>query len=192
MSSWSDTLQLGSGPSTRDNSDADHAQRQTRTYRQSPSSEQMGGGPARKSQPSSSLPRRVQGDSEQENAEKESNNSPDTTGSPMDHEITAQSSESDPELVKVSLRRPASTRDNDDGLAHLVYAKSKVYIHPSSYSRDNVPGWIAVTRRAKRDFLLSWIPESLLKDEDKERFIKLEIGAEGAITMEEMQDERGR
>ena len=120
-----------------------------------------------------------------------------------DHEgITTTSSGSDTDLVKVNLAaapsspspspsRPAaasttstsasgsasasSTSTSTSTSPQLVYAKSKVYIHPSSYSRDNVPGWITIVKRGKRDFLLSWIPESLLTDDDKERYIRVEI-----------------
>ena len=113
-----------------------------------------------------------------------------------DHEgITTTSSGSDTDLVKVNLAAerspsaeastsasaPASTMSTSP---QLVYAKSKVYIHPSSYSRDNVPGWITIVKRGKRDFLLSWIPEGLLRDEDKERYIRVEIEeATGSLHM---------
>lgn len=97
-------------------------------------------------------------------------------------DVTAHSSESDPELVKVSIK---DSRSKDTTTSSLVYAKSKVYIHPSSYSRDNVPGWITVTKRAKRDFLLSWIPESLVRDEQKESFIRVELGdSDGNVSMQ--------
>ena len=106
--------------------------------------------------------------------------------------VTARTSDSDPEMVKVTRR---SDHSEETG-SLLVYAKSKVYTHPSSYSRDNVPGWITVVRRGsvrasatsstekrKRDYLISWIPESLLKDADKNKFVRVELdGDTGTVS----------
>ena len=29
----------------------------------------------------------------------------------------------------------------------LLYSKSKVYVHPTAYSRDNIPGFVALVKR---------------------------------------------
>ena len=29
----------------------------------------------------------------------------------------------------------------------LLYSKSKVYIHPTAYSRDNIPGFVTLVKR---------------------------------------------
>lgn len=34
----------------------------------------------------------------------------------------------------------------------LVYSKSKVYINPTAYARDNIPGFVALVKRVR----LSW------------------------------------
>lgn len=77
--------------------------------------------------------------------------------------------------------------------AHLVYAKSKVYVHLSS--REHLPGWIVITSSsastttAKKTFWLSWIPESLVKQHDKDKFVEVEIGSDGNV---ELQDGRAK
>lgn len=32
----------------------------------------------------------------------------------------------------------------------LVYSKSKVYVNPTAYARDNIPGFVALVRRVSR------------------------------------------
>jgi hypothetical protein len=115
-----------------------------------------------------------------------------------DEVVTTQSSEGEPDTVQVHLRRMASSppdtsspgdggdNSNNGHACELKYCKSAVYIHPSSYSRDNVAGWIAISKRGKRDFLLSWIPDSMLRSEDKDTFVKVEIGNDGDVEMGEL------
>ena len=31
----------------------------------------------------------------------------------------------------------------------LIYSKSKVYVHPTAYSRDNIPGFVALVKRVR-------------------------------------------
>ncbi|KAJ5100520.1 GTPase-activating protein GYP7 [Penicillium angulare] len=80
--------------------------------------------------------------------------------------------------------------DDDEGgyntIAHsqsgrgvkLLYSKSKVYVHPSPSSKDNIPGFIALIQQKPSpasnpsssrpndaaSFLLAWVPESSLGD----------------------------
>ncbi|CAD6583049.1 MAG: GTPase activating protein [Cyphobasidiales sp. Tagirdzhanova-0007] len=104
-----------------------------------------------------------------------------------DDEVTTLSSESDPEVVQVELaKRNASPQSGVAATSALVYAKSKVYLHPTSYSRDNVPGWVSLVKRGTGDYLLSWIPESLLKHQEKEKFVKVEVEGDGVTTSEEV------
>jgi predicted nucleic acid-binding protein len=112
--------------------------------------------------------------------------------------VTTHSSESDIDMVHVDVvQKPggtssATSNDNDKPQHTIVYAKSKVYIHPTTYSRDNYPGWISIVKRGKADYLVSWIPESLLRDEEKDKLIKVEISNDGKIQQEEVTlEERG-
>lgn len=56
----------------------------------------------------------------------------------------------------------------------LLYSKSKVYVHPTAYSRDNLPGFVAIVRKQglKPTYLLAWIPESLLEEKGSEEWEK--------------------
>lgn len=36
----------------------------------------------------------------------------------------------------------------DDSRYRLIYSKSKVYVNPTAYARDNIPGFIALVKRA--------------------------------------------
>lgn len=72
-----------------------------------------------------------------------------------------------PPLPQVSI---SLAMDNMDKV-QLVYCKSKVYIHPSKSAKDNIPGYLALVRPPKskeKDILLSWIPESLIKEKQKD------------------------
>src|SRR5277367_3362323 len=68
----------------------------------------------------------------------------------------------------------------------LVYSKSRVYVNPTAYARDNIPGFVSLVKRVRPDayftllclrnsmiifqeavnpvYLLAWIPESLLHE----------------------------
>ena len=79
----------------------------------------------------------------------------------------------------------------------LLYSKSKVYVYPTNYARDNIPGFVALVKRVCPDsaprihldcspvlqeavnptYLLSWIPERLLNErgtEEWDKFVKTE------------------
>uniref|UniRef100_A0A060T1M3 GTPase-activating protein GYP7 n=1 Tax=Blastobotrys adeninivorans TaxID=409370 RepID=A0A060T1M3_BLAAD len=61
---------------------------------------------------------------------------------------------------------------------HLLYSKSKVYIHPTSSAKDNIPGFLALVRpknASDREILLAWIPESLLEPQDSEAYSKADV-----------------
>ncbi|KAK7466988.1 GTPase activating protein [Stygiomarasmius scandens] len=61
----------------------------------------------------------------------------------------------------------------------LVYTKSKVYVNPTAYARDNIPGFVALVKREATNptYLLAWIPESLLNEKganEWDKFFKIE------------------
>lgn len=58
----------------------------------------------------------------------------------------------------------------------LRWSKSKVYIHPTSFLRDNLSGYVGILQRAPRSFYLSWIPERAIEDSmERESWIKLDL-----------------
>lgn len=91
------------------------------------------------------------------------------------------------------------TQVQDGAKYRLIYTKSKVYINPTAYARDNIPGFVAIVKRVRvptlsiltkpltrvtyfqeavtLTYLLAWIPESLLTEKGKEewdKFLKTE------------------
>lgn len=38
-------------------------------------------------------------------------------------------------------------QEEEDKKYSLLYSKSKVYVHPTAYARDNVPGFVAIVRK---------------------------------------------
>jgi TBC1 domain family member 15 len=46
-----------------------------------------------------------------------------------------------------SKHETALPEDFDEGKYRLLYAKSKVYVHPTAYSRDNIPGFVTLVKR---------------------------------------------
>lgn len=95
--------------------------------------------------------------------------------------------------------RPRDHTDEDDKY-RLVYSKSKVYVNPTAYAKDNIPGFVALVKRvgllklrqsdwdtipdvciiqeaANPIYLLAWIPESLLNERgtsEWDKFVKVE------------------
>lgn len=37
----------------------------------------------------------------------------------------------------------------EDKKYSLLYSKSKVYVHPTAYARDNIPGFVAIVRKVR-------------------------------------------
>ncbi|KAF4120775.1 TBC1 domain family member 15 [Geosmithia morbida] len=72
----------------------------------------------------------------------------------------------------------------------LLYSKSKVYVHPTSSSKDNISGYIALLQQkstlrtssstreidsiASADLLLAWVPESSLGDSESV-YVKVDL-----------------
>ncbi|KAK6460887.1 GTPase activating protein [Scheffersomyces coipomensis] len=60
----------------------------------------------------------------------------------------------------------------------LLYAKSKTYLHPTSAKKDNIPGFLSLTRGSNGtnlDILLSFTPESQLSSEEKKVYETVDV-----------------
>ncbi|KAF8636690.1 hypothetical protein AX17_003495 [Amanita inopinata Kibby_2008] len=100
----------------------------------------------------------------------------------------SSSSESDSSFLTTSsdsmveiqcIGTPDNPSLQDDDKYRLVYSKSKVYVNPTAYARDNIPGFVALVKREARNptYLLAWIPESLLNERGSsewDKFIRVE------------------
>ncbi|KAH9035387.1 RabGAP/TBC [Lactarius pseudohatsudake] len=63
----------------------------------------------------------------------------------------------------------------EDGAKYrLIYAKSKVYVNPTAYARDNISGFVTIVKREAftSTYLLAWIPETLLTEKGQEEWDK--------------------
>ncbi|KAG9010927.1 GTPase activating protein [Tulasnella sp. JGI-2019a] len=99
------------------------------------------------------------------------------TPSSFGDQISTHSVDSMVEIVQHSPEHPETTKKHQ-----LVYSKSKVYVHPTAFSRDNIPGFVAIVKKDAfiPTYLLSWIPESLLNekgDSEWEKFYRVEGSA---------------
>ncbi|KAJ7905406.1 rab-GTPase-TBC domain-containing protein [Mycena olivaceomarginata] len=77
------------------------------------------------------------------------------------------------------LPSPMADLNLEDTKYRLVYARSKVYVNPTAYARDNIPGFVALVKReaANPTYLLAWIPETLLNEKGStewDKFAKVE------------------
>ncbi|KAF9792136.1 GTPase-activating protein gyp7 [Thelephora terrestris] len=79
--------------------------------------------------------------------------------------------------------------DTDGNKYRLLYTKSKVYVNPTAYSRDNIPGFVAIVKReaVNPDYLLAWIPESLLDEKGRSEWDKF-VSVEGKAPYDEEED----
>ena len=41
----------------------------------------------------------------------------------------------------------SATEDEENGKYRLLYSKSKVYVHPTAYAKDNIPGFVTLVKR---------------------------------------------
>jgi hypothetical protein len=41
------------------------------------------------------------------------------------------------------------TQVQDGAKYRLIYTKSKVYVNPTAYARDNIPGFVAIVKRVR-------------------------------------------
>jgi len=66
------------------------------------------------------------------------------------------------------------------GKVNLIYAKSKVYVHPTKNSKENVCGFLYMSRdngATDRDIIFGWIPEHLIDKSDLEIFNKVDLAS---------------
>lgn len=74
---------------------------------------------------------------------------------------------------------------NRVGMVQLIFAKSKVYVHPSSSAKDNIPGFLALVRpqgAEDQDILMAWIPEPVINAEDYSSYVKVDLDPESGST----------
>ncbi|ANB15583.1 Gyp7p [Sugiyamaella lignohabitans] len=76
-------------------------------------------------------------------------------------------------LVDMDARADSSTK------VQLLFSKSKVYVHPTSSAKDNIPGYLALVRpknASNTEVLLSWVPESSLAgSRDLDYYVKVDL-----------------
>ncbi|KAH9951881.1 rab-GTPase-TBC domain-containing protein [Amylocystis lapponica] len=86
-------------------------------------------------------------------------------------------------LSKVSER-------HDERKYRLIYSKSKVYVNPTAFARDNIPGFVALVKREaiNPDYLLAWIPETLLDEKGQSEWEKFTKVEEHAVVDDEDDD----
>lgn len=104
------------------------------------------------------------------------------------------------------LATSGSSADSSDDIKYrLIYSKSKVYVNPTAYARDNIPGFVALVKKVCRSpaivccvtdsgqlqeasrpvYLLAWIPESLLHEKGQSEWDKFTKIEEHAVTEDE-------
>ena len=101
-------------------------------------------------------------------------------------------------MVEIKRETTDDQSTRDGAKYRLIYTKSKVYINPTAYARDNIPGFVAIVKRVRiptlfiltkplihdvlqevvtETYLLAWIPEALLTEKGQEewdKFLKTE------------------
>jgi len=97
---------------------------------------------------------------------------------PFDGSLSTVSVDS---MVEIKRASPVSEspQSREESKYRLIYSKSKVYVNPTAYARDNIPGFVALVKREGINpvYLLAWIPESLLNEKGQsewDKFTKVE------------------
>jgi hypothetical protein len=57
---------------------------------------------------------------------------------------------------------PRNKAAEDDDKYRLVYSKSKVYVNPTAYAKDNIPGFVALVKRVSA-WILVWSSSFILQ-----------------------------
>ncbi|CAE6520409.1 unnamed protein product [Rhizoctonia solani] len=100
----------------------------------------------------------------------------------------------------VSIKQPPSppvdteAERDEQARYRLIYSKSKVYVHPTAYARDNIPGFISIVKRDAFNptYFLAWVPESLLGERGNEEWSKfLRVEAEYGSGVHSIDEEEG-
>lgn len=50
-------------------------------------------------------------------------------------------------IVKAQSPMPNKTTCEEDEIYRLLYSKSKVYVNPTAYAKDNIPGFLALVKK---------------------------------------------
>lgn len=53
-------------------------------------------------------------------------------------------------MVEIKYVESAESSTPDEHKHRLIYTKSKVYVNPTAYARDNIPGFVALVKRVSR------------------------------------------
>lgn len=81
----------------------------------------------------------------------------------------------------------SSSQIHSSKRVQLIFAKSKVYVHPSSSAKDNIAGFLALVRpkgASDKDILLAWIPEPVIQSEDYNSYVKVDLDSDnGSLNM---------
>ncbi|KAI0093868.1 GTPase-activating protein gyp7 [Irpex rosettiformis] len=82
-------------------------------------------------------------------------------------------------MVEIKPAQDNTDHDEDGSRYRLLYSKSKVYVNPTAYARDNIPGFVALVKReaVNPTYLLAWLPETLLNEKGQtewDKFVKIE------------------
>ncbi|KAK0450802.1 rab-GTPase-TBC domain-containing protein [Armillaria borealis] len=103
--------------------------------------------------------------------------------SSLESSISAFSTSSSDSMVEIkrtdSVLGSSRAQPLEEDRYRLVYSKSKVYVNPTAYARDNIPGFVALVKReaVNPTYLLAWIPETLLHErgsDEWDKFVKIE------------------
>ncbi|KAJ6596808.1 rab-GTPase-TBC domain-containing protein [Mycena vulgaris] len=111
--------------------------------------------------------------------------------SSFDSALSTLSSGSMVEIKRTDdLHSPLADMTLEDTKYRLVYTKSKVYVNPTAYARDNIPGFVALVKReaANPTYLLAWIPETLLNEKGSTEWDKFAKVEEHSVLDEEDED----
>ncbi|KAK9366575.1 rab-GTPase-TBC domain-containing protein [Lipomyces kononenkoae] len=97
---------------------------------------------------------------------------------------------SHPQVRPASPARPSSTSmPSTSGSGTLLFAKSKVYVHPTSSAKDNIPGFIALVRPpggADKDILVAWVPESQLRSDEISAYMRVDLTMDDGLATREV------
>jgi TBC1 domain family member 15 len=55
-------------------------------------------------------------------------------------------------MVEIKRTRTVEAKEADESTANhrLLYSKSKVYVYPTPYARDNIPGFMALVKKVRQ------------------------------------------
>jgi hypothetical protein len=113
--------------------------------------------------------------------------------------------------IKPSGQDPSHSPESEDyegSQYRLLYSKSKVYVNPTVYARDNIPGFVALVKRVGKrcmstisanavtqeavnpTCLIAWLPETLLNEKGQAEWDKF-VRTEERTSLHEDEEEEG-